>query len=299
VRIRTIAIAFAVVAVLLAGGTYVVLRQFSPAIKLALPPMPSSCTVTGTASTADASAAPEQIVLDPEQLADAATIGAVGIRRKLPDKAIVIAIATAWQESKLINLPGGDRDSIGLFQQRPSQGWGTLEQLADPRYATGAFYTSLTKVKGWQDMRVTDAAQAVQHSAHPEAYDKWSDSADILTRAFTGATPGAVTCTLDGTPVSRGPVAVTDLAANMKLDWGSGLRTTPAPHLVGLALTVTDQRAGWQYAHWMVAHAEDRGIKRVRFADREWTATSGAWTHVTDSAGTSAKGQVLAEVFGA
>ena len=296
-RIRRIAVVFAVLAVLLAAGTYAIVQQFSHGLKLALP-VQTSCTVTGV-TAASPSATPEQIVLDPAQLADAATIGAVGIRRKLPAKAIVIALATSWQESKLVNLPGGDRDSIGLFQQRPSQGWGTPDQLADPRYAAGAFYTSLTKVNGWQNMRVTDAAQAVQHSAHPEAYEKWSGYAEILTRAFTGEAPGAVTCTLDGTPASRGPVAVTDLAATMKLDWGSGVHTTQVADLVGLALTVRDQQSGWQYAHWLVAHAEDRGVKRVRFADREWTATSGAWTPVTHSAGTSADGQVLAEVFGA
>lgn len=294
---RRIAVAFAVVAVLIAAGSYVVWRQFSHGLHLALP-QPTSCTVTAAAGTPSPSVSPEAVVLDPEQLANAATIGAVGIRRKVPDQAIVVALATAWQESKLINLPGGDRDSVGLFQQRPSQGWGTPEQLADPRFAAGAFYTSLTKVKGWQDMRVTDAAQAVQRSAHPEAYEKWSDKAAVLTRAFTGEAPGAVACTLADEPASRGPVAVTDLAASMKLDWGSGVRTTPVTDLVGLALTVRDPQAGWQYAHWLVAHAEDRGIKRVRFADLEWTAKSGAWARVTDGKGASADGQVLAEVFG-
>jgi hypothetical protein len=294
---RRIAVAFAVVAVLVAAGSYVVWRQFSQGLHLALPE-PTSCTVTAAAGTPLPSASPESVVLDPEQLANAATIGAVGIRRKMPDKAIVVALATAWQESKLINLPDGDRDSVGLFQQRPSQGWGTPEQLADPRFAAGAFYTSLTKVKGWQDMQVTDAAQAVQRSAHPGAYEKWSDKASVLTRAFTGEAPGAVACTLADTPASRGPIAVTALVASMKLDWGNGVRSSPVTDLVGLALTVRDPQAGWQYAHWLVAHAEDRGIKRVRFADLEWTAKSGAWAHVTDSAGAGADGQVLAEVFG-
>jgi hypothetical protein len=298
VSIRRIAAVFAVFAVLVAGGSYVVWRQFSDGLKLALP-QPTACTVTGGSGTASPSVTADPIVLDPAQLANAATIGAVGIRRKMPDKAIVIAIATAWQESKLINLPGGDRDSIGLFQQRPSQGWGKPEQLADPRYAAGAFYTSLTKVHGWQDMRVTDAAQAVQHSAHPGAYEKWTANAEQLARAFTGEVPGAVSCTLEGTPASRGPVAAADLAASMKLDWGSGVHTTTVADLVGLALTVRDPQAGWQYAHWLVAHAEDQGVKRVRFAGLEWTATSGAWAHVTDGAGGAASGQVLAEVFGA
>src|SRR5262245_58022519 len=75
------------------------------------------------------------VSLDPDQMANAATIAAVGVRRGLPLRAVQVALAAAMQESKLTNLPGGDRDSIGLFQQRPSQGWGTEQQLADPRYA--------------------------------------------------------------------------------------------------------------------------------------------------------------------
>ena len=102
------------------------------------------------------------VTLDTTQIANAATIAAVGIRRAMPDQAIVIALATAMQESKLENLDGGDRDSIGLFQQRPSQGWGTPDNIADPRYSAGMFYQALNRVKGWQTMRVTEAAQRVQ-----------------------------------------------------------------------------------------------------------------------------------------
>lgn len=100
----------------------------------------------------------------------------------------VIAVATAMQESTLRNLPGGDRDSAGLFQQRSSQGWGTRAQLQEPRYAAGKFYTALLAVDGWQAMALADAAQAVQRSAYPGAYAKWEDDAIALIRILTGGT---------------------------------------------------------------------------------------------------------------
>ena len=93
------------------------------------------------------------------------------MRRGLPARAASIALATAYQESKLRNLDHGDRDSLGLFQQRPSQGWGTAEQLQDPYYAVNAFYDALVKVDGYQAMRITEAAQKVQRSGFPEAYE--------------------------------------------------------------------------------------------------------------------------------
>ncbi len=133
--------------------------------------------------------------LDADQMANAATIAAVGLTRGLPERAVVVALATALQESELNNLSGGDRDSVGLFQQRPSQGWGTAEQIRDPRYAASAFYDQLVKVRGWEDMRVTEAAQRVQRSAFPEAYQKWADEAQVLAEALVGTAYGAVMCT--------------------------------------------------------------------------------------------------------
>ncbi|MGW3807936.1 C40 family peptidase [Micromonospora sp. NPDC005113] len=126
---------------------------------------------------------------DSGRTANAAVIVAVGAELKVPPRGWVIALATAMQESTLRNLPGGDRDSIGLFQQRPSQGWGTPAQLPDPRYAAGKFYTALLAVDGWQAMALTDAAQAVQRSAYPGAYARWEDDAIALVRVLAGGTP--------------------------------------------------------------------------------------------------------------
>ncbi|MFC4148035.1 C40 family peptidase [Micromonospora mangrovi] len=124
-----------------------------------------------------------------EQTANAAVIVAVGEELTVPPRGWVIALAAAMQESGLRNLPGGDRDSVGLFQQRPSQGWGSPTQLRDPRYAAGKFYTALLAVDGWQAMALTDAAQAVQRSAFPGAYAAWEDDAIALIRVLAGGTP--------------------------------------------------------------------------------------------------------------
>jgi hypothetical protein len=289
------AVLFAVFAVLAAAITaYVVVQRVGDDLPIRLP-TGQSCIVTGGSGGASSgSGSPETVSLDATQTANAATIGAVGLRRKVPQRAIVVALATAFQESKLENLDGGDRDSVGLFQQRPSQGWGTREQIADPRYAANAFYTALLKVKGWQQMRITDAAQAVQRSAHPEAYQKWAEESDVLARALTGEATSAVACTISGEPASRGPTAAADLVSNMKLDWGT-VTTAKVTDFVGMALTVRETKVGWQYAHWLVAHAEERGVKRVRFGGREWTAKTGTWATVTD--GSQSDGKVIAEVF--
>jgi hypothetical protein len=107
--------------------------------------------------------------LSTEQAENASTISAVAVRRGLPARAASIALATAFQESKLRNLDHGDRDSVGLFQQRPSQGWGTAAQIQDPYYSANKFYDELEKVHGYQQMRITEAAQKVQRSGFPEA----------------------------------------------------------------------------------------------------------------------------------
>ena len=236
-----------------------------------------------------------EVALDLVQMANAATITAVGVRRKMPEQAVVIALATAFQESKLENLDTGDRDSVGLFQQRPSQGWGTPEKIQDPRYAAGKFYSALKRVKGWQKMRVTDAAQKVQKSAYPNAYEKWADESAVLAKALTGRATGAVECTVSDKPALRGAAAATALMRSLRLDWGKGLKGTAA-QAAGLTVDVTDASAGWRYAHWLVAHAKDTGLERVRFADLEWHAPDGKWQPVTGDDVADGR-KVVAEVF--
>jgi len=138
---------------------------------------------------------PVSLALTMDQLDNARTIIEVGAGASVSEYGMVIAIATAMQESTLKNIDYGDRDSLGLFQQRPSQGWGTREQILDPALSSQAFYgvaahtsnPGLLDIPGWQQMRVTDAAQAVQRSGFPEAYQQW----EPLGRQVVG---GSVVC---------------------------------------------------------------------------------------------------------
>jgi hypothetical protein len=232
-----------------------------------------------------------EVHLTADQMANAATIAAVGIVRQLPERAVVIALATAFQESELKNLPYGDRDSLGLFQQRPSQGWGTEEQVQDPRYAAGKFYSSLVKVRDWEGLRVTEAAQRVQRSAFPEAYEKWADEATVLAEALAGRATGAVACTQRGDPSQRGWTATEALGAGLRLDWGEAVTVQDADDL-GLVVAATDSRAGWRYAHWIVAHSAEKGVARVRYLNQEWSAETGGWRRVAFLAD-----RVFAEVY--
>jgi hypothetical protein len=282
---KTPVVVFALLVLVGGLGVVAVVRGMSGDIKL--PKIGPECTVR----------ADGEVTLDTVQMANAATITAVGIRRGMPERAVVIALATALQESKLENLEDGDRDSVGLFQQRPSQGWGTPEKIQDPRYAADRFYTALKKVKGWQKMRVTDAAQRVQRSAYPNAYEKWADESAVLAKALTGRATGAVACTVSGSPVLRGTAAAAALLAGLKLDWGTGLAKTPAAaQTAGLTVAVTDASTGWRYAHWLVSHASDTGLERVRFADLEWQAAEGSWQPVTADGGVDER-KVIAQVF--
>ncbi|MBQ0901237.1 hypothetical protein [Micromonospora sp. U21] len=131
-----------------------------------------------------AQGAQSRIDLNDEQTANVKAIIAATKKARLPERAAVISIATSLQESKLENLghlgDRNDHDSLGLFQQRPSSGWGTPEQITDPEYSTTAFLKGLKQVDGWQDMALTDAAQTVQVSAYPDAYAQWEQQATDL-----------------------------------------------------------------------------------------------------------------------
>ncbi|MGH3428457.1 MAG: hypothetical protein ACRD3Q_21525 [Terriglobales bacterium] len=227
--------------------------------------------------------------LKPTQLTYAATIAAVGTTHGMGDQGIAVALATALQESKLHNLSHGDRDSVGLFQQRPSQGWGTAEQLQDPHYASTEFFIGLRRVKGWAAMSIGDAAQAVQRSAHPTAYGKWAADATALTRAFTGQEIRAVTCKLRESAKLSGGKAADGIRREYARDYDNpNLRTSvngEGPELtlkVPVNRTSGEDRAsgsvtGWRAAHWFVAKSRDYGVTRVSYAGARWSASSGKW----------------------
>ncbi|TQL01337.1 hypothetical protein [Cellulomonas sp. SLBN-39] len=226
--------------------------------------------------------------LTPDQAQNAALIAALGVRRDLPARAVTIALATALQESRLENIDYGDRDSVGLFQQRPSQGWGTVEQIMDPVYSTTRFYDGLVEVPGYEDLEVTVAAQAVQRSGFPDAYAQHEVRSRAWASALTGHSPAAVTCVLPGAAS-----ATEDVAARLARDLGD-LPTTAVPGSEGGAATVDVDatsldpadavRAGWAAAQWAVAVAQPTGVDLVAVGDHVWDRTAGAWSTVEDGA---------------
>ncbi len=160
------------------------------------------CVRTASVGTAAASQAGAGLPLGAGQLANAWIIYAVGAKLGLPPQAEVVAIATAMQESALQNLPYGSSDSLGLFQQRPSQGWGTVAQIMDPVNAARAFYQRLQQVSGWESLPVTVAAQDVQRSALPSAYARWQGPATRLVASFVGGTGACAVLTANVVPSS-------------------------------------------------------------------------------------------------
>lgn len=248
-----------------------------------------------------------RLTLEQEQAANAATIGAVAVSRDLPRRALTIALATAMQESALRDLPGGDRDSLGLFQQRPSQGWGRPAQIMDPVYAANRFFDGLVRIPGYAGLPLTTAAQQVQHSGYPRAYAKHEADADLLASAFYGQAPG-LTCqvTADGTPGD--PAAVTRRLARefghraprpyrpAGAGGAAGAGRAPAgvaaggpgpaddtvslPTAAGVPSSGGTTPYGWAMAQWAVAQAPGLRITEVDYRGRRWRATDSAagWT---------------------
>lgn len=247
-------------------------------------PTPEGCRVRG---------AGHALKLNTDQAANAATIAAVGSSRDLPERAVTIALATAMQESELRNISYGDRDSLGLFQQRPSQGWGTQEQILDPVYATNEFYDALQHVPGYERLPLTVAAQRVQKSGYPEAYAKHEDGATVLAAALTGRTADALTCTTDpDTARSIADGATVDtkrLAQRVKREFGGSVGTAVSHgRTLSFALLGAGGRKaqlGSALAAWAVAHAKELRIESVVHQESVWTTTQSAkgWRHSTRS----------------
>lgn len=244
----------------------------------------------------------ESYSLSPEQAVNAATISAVGSSRGLPERAVTIALATAMQESGLRNIHHGDRDSLGLFQQRPTQGWGTAGQITDPVYAAGKFYDHLVEVRGYSRLPLTVAAQRVQRSGFPQAYAKHEPNASLLSSALTGRVEASFSCTRspgDGRPgdmsalrskLTRefGPGVLPKVAAGPAGAGGSGGGRTLIVPVQPVAASAQDGpgRRGWELASWAVAHAAELRVERVSFGDRVWTAKNSAagWRESEDEA---------------
>lgn len=181
--------------------------------------------------------------LGQEQMRNAAIIISVGQRMKVPPRGWVIAIGTALQESVLTNLPDlgrrNDHDSLGLFQQRPSQGWGTPAQLMDPQYSSQKFYERLLTVHGWQTMALTDAAQAVQRSAFPDAYAKHEPLATQIVNLLANGAARAVGALNDLRCAAAGEIAASGWTIPVRGPIVSGFRTASRPTHNGVDLGVS------------------------------------------------------------
>jgi hypothetical protein len=271
---------------IVAATGYAVLNHVGPLIEA------EECTATVRGRTVE---------LDTEQAENAALIAAMSVRRGMPARAASIALATAYQESKLYNLEGGDRDSLGLFQQRPSQGWGSRQQILDPVYATTAFYDALQRVDGYQTMRITEAAQEVQRSGFPEAYADHEADARVLASALTGQSFHAFSCSVDD-DVDESSTRLREAGLTRRADvvrreveavFGDlalggfapgGVRDghmEGSAHYDGRAIDVfvrpiseQNKERGWSIAQYLVAQAGRLDIQTVIFDDRIWQAGS-------------------------
>ncbi|MGQ4387001.1 heavy metal transporter [Streptomyces sp. SAS_270] len=262
----------------------------------------------------------------PEQAVNAAAISAVGTARGMPERAVTIALATALQESGLRNIRHGDRDSLGLFQQRPSQGWGTKKQIMDPTYAAGVFYEHLAKVTGYSRLPLTVAAQRVQRSGYPQAYAKHEPDATLLAAALTGRAAATLTC--DGRPgadrtggadsvrtalvrdfgrdvlqeageeVGAGAAASPSPSPSSPSDGSGSDRTVTVPVPTQTTAGTTLAQRGWELAHWAVANSSALHIVRVSYAGRVWTAgnTDSEWRSAAPGKSGGAKADAVVRI---
>lgn len=246
---------FVVLAVL--GGVGVALWRGSGPL-----PDPEGCA---------AELAGHRVVLSTEQAENAALIAAIGVSRGLPARAVSIALATAYQESKILNVDYGDRDSLGLFQQRPSQGWGTTTQVLDRYHAINAFYDALEKIPDYKSMRITEAAQKVQRSGFPEAYEDHATDARILASVLTGNSPGGLFSCVVREPTRPGAAA--QVIRQVKRAYGD-LEVSRSGSRQDMAVTVPEGQAGlrtgWSVAQFVVAHGVRLRPTTVGYAGKQW-----------------------------
>ncbi|PWH06815.1 hypothetical protein DEO23_07850 [Brachybacterium endophyticum] len=272
-RHLTVPLVMLLVLVFVVSGTYFALSRYASVSRS------GQCTAAGLGTSHEYTT---------ERAANAALIGAVAVDRGLPPRAASIALATAYQESKLQNIEHGDRDSQGLFQQRPSQGWGTVSQIRDPVHATNAFYDRLVKLD-YESMSVNDAAQKVQRSGFPEAYGDHETEGRLFASALTGQSGGNLVCDIGAPGSAVSPQALQDsLEAQFPRRTAAGSISSSlasassaagrVPDDAGATALVIDPHGdrtlGWALANWAVARAGDDGVMQVSYAGHSWERAS-------------------------
>jgi len=237
------------------------------------PPVPGQQRCVATAGNAS-------VALDLDQAHFTSIIVGISVRRDLPPRAASIAMATAYQETGIRNLDYGDRDSVGLFQQRPSQGWGTAEQLRDPYYATGKFYDALVKIRNWQTDDINDVAQKVQRSGYPEAYRDHESDGRVLASTLSGETAAGFSCLDRSGTAGDAELLVSSLNKTFGATRAkrSGTVVTVRAESVDLA---------WAFASYAVANSREFGLVSAEVGGRRWvtdTVTLPEWTDATAKA---------------
>jgi hypothetical protein len=235
----------------------------------AQPPPPPGCQAGPNADI---------ISLDTDQAAIASVIAGVAARHHLGEQALTIALATAMQESQLENLDYGDRDSLGVFQQRPSQGWGTSAEILNPVYATTRFFDALVKVPSYTKIPLDVAAQDVQHSADGSAYQTQAYVAGLLAGYFTGSPAHQVSCWY--TPAAGQRADIAAARAGLAETFGPAgrdavvVRDTTASSDQMMVKAQPSQT--WTVATWLVTHAQQYQISEIRYAGYQWQAADGS-----------------------
>ncbi|HEY3408210.1 MAG TPA: hypothetical protein VGK53_08570 [Propionicimonas sp.] len=252
-RAVLVAILGLVIVVALIGGGVVLWSAYN---KTPLP-IDDRCVATAGGHTT---------TITPEQAGNAAIIAGMSIKRGLVPRAASIALTTAYQESGIRNLDHGHADSIGLFQQRPSKGWGTIEQIMDPWYSTRKFYQAMERIKNWRTRSINDVAQAVQRSAYPDAYRQHEANARALASALTGETPASFTCVVNA-PKPGDPDG---MATFLKKTLGSDTITTGVKDGV-LTVKAGNAAQAWSVAHLAIATTADYGLVSAQVGPYGWT----------------------------
>jgi hypothetical protein len=272
-RTLLIGIAIGLIALAVIMGFWLLYRWAANLWKEPPPPSPAvRCEATINETT---------VTLDLEQSRNATIIAGVATQRGLVPRAVSIGLTTAFQESGIRNLDYGDRDSLGIFQQRPSQGWGTVEQIMDPYYSTGKFYDAMVKVPNWQSADIGEVAQAVQRSGFPDAYDKHIGRARLIASALSGETPATWSCVVPASDVNDPDGFLTAMtraygaSAMAQLIVGTGEEPTR------IEVAASSERVAWSVGAFAQSWASETGVTAVTVGDYHWVAswqTLSGWT---------------------
>jgi hypothetical protein len=230
-----------------------------------------------------ATAGDRSVVIDLDQAHYTSIIVGLSVKRGLDPRAASIAMATVYQETGIRNLDHGDRDSVGLFQQRPSQGWGTAKQLQDPYYATGKFYDALVKIKDWETGDINDVAQKVQRSGYPEAYRDHEADARVLASALTGHSPAGFSCLeREGNPGKPGA-----LVKSIEKTFG---KVSDQIENKVITIDADNEALAWAYAGHALANSKLYGVVLIKVEGRQWQTevfNLPAWTGSTPALASS------------